>query len=306
MSNEEKDLEDLQKKKDLEAQSDQPSSQTSELKSDASTEPDARNEANQNPPTDTNKEMQDQSTNDSPTSKTEQEGATEPSHTSTTKSSKKPNEEPTSASSKDETNTEKTTAKKSDAQIDAQSDEKPERPKRPPRKRKKKDEEPKEEAPSPKQPQLESFVQVIEEHLGKNVLAENYINRLSKHIPTIVAKPEHYFQLAKFLKEHEELAFTYLSDIHGVDYETHMEVYVHLYSLTKNHSIALKVKVDRDNPTIDSLTPIWEGANWPESETYDLLGIQFTGHPDLKRILLGEDWKGHPLRKDYEPYDVEV
>jgi NADH-quinone oxidoreductase subunit C len=66
------------------------------------------------------------------------------------------------------------------------------------------------------------------------------------------------------------------------------------------------VKIDRDEPTIESLQPIWAGANWPECEAYDLLGIKFTGHPNLHRIMLGEDWVGHPLRKDYEQYDVEV
>jgi NADH-quinone oxidoreductase subunit C len=66
------------------------------------------------------------------------------------------------------------------------------------------------------------------------------------------------------------------------------------------------VKIDRDEPTIESLQPIWAGANWPECEAYDLLGIKFTGHPNLHRIMLGEDWVGYPLRKDYEPYDVEV
>jgi NADH-quinone oxidoreductase subunit C len=70
--------------------------------------------------------------------------------------------------------------------------------------------------------------------------------------------------------------------------------------------LALKVKIDRDEPTIESLQPLWAGANWPECEAYDLLGIKFTGHPNLHRIMLGEDWVGHPLRKDYEPYDVEV
>ena len=61
------------------------------------------------------------------------------------------------------------------------------------------------------------------------------------------------------------------------------------------------MKLDRDQPKIDSIVPLWAGANWPECEAYDLLGIKFTGHPNLHRIMLGEDWVGHPLRKDYEP-----
>jgi NADH-quinone oxidoreductase subunit C len=185
--------------------------------------------------------------------------------------------------------------------------EKMDKPKRTPRPRRERaKEEPKEEAPSPKQPQLEHLVKIITENLGKEALVEATINRSSKDLPTLIATREHYFQVAKLLREHEELQFNYLGELHGTDYETYMEVYVFLHSMEYNRQVALKVKLDRENPTIDSLVPIWEGANWPECEAYDLLGIQFTGHPDLKRILLGEDWVGHPLRKDYEPYDVEV
>ncbi|UQX53643.1 NADH-quinone oxidoreductase subunit C [Cytobacillus pseudoceanisediminis] len=163
-----------------------------------------------------------------------------------------------------------------------------------------------EKAPSVNQPYLDKYVKVIEENLGADVLEEYYINDLSKDVPTLVAKAESYFKLAEFLKYNEQLGFDYLSELHGTDFETHMEVYAHLYSYKKRQSVALKVKIDRDKPEIDSLQPLWAGADWPECETYDLLGIQFKGHPNLYRIMLGEDWIGHPLRKDYEPYDVEV
>ena len=163
-----------------------------------------------------------------------------------------------------------------------------------------------EKKPSPNQPFLDKYVKVIEEHLGNDVLEESYINNLSKDVPTIVAKRDSYFKLAEFLKYNEQLGFDYLSELHGTDFETHMEIYVHLFSYKNRQSVALKVKIDRDEPVIESLQPLWAGANWPECEAYDLLGIRFTGHPNLHRILLGDDWKGHPLRKDYEPYDVEV
>ncbi len=149
-------------------------------------------------------------------------------------------------------------------------------------------------------------MKVIEENLGQDVLEDYYINSLSKDVPTLVAKRESYFKVAEFLKYNEQLGFDYLSEIHGTDFETHMEVYVHLYSYRNSQSVALKVKIDRNEPTIESLQPLWAGANWPECEAYDLLGIRFTGHPNLHRIMLGEEWVGHPLRKDYEPYDVEV
>ncbi|MGJ7035633.1 NADH-quinone oxidoreductase subunit C [Anoxybacillus eryuanensis] len=165
--------------------------------------------------------------------------------------------------------------------------------------------EEKEEKPSLNQPYLDKYVKVIEEHLGKDVLENAYINRLSKDVPTLVAKKDTYYKVAEFLKYNEQLSFDYLSELHGTDFQTHMEVYVHLYSYKNRQSVALKVKIDRDHPVIDSLVPLWPGANWPECEAYDLLGIRFEGHPQLIRIFLGENWVGYPLRKDYEPYDME-
>uniref|UniRef100_UPI00047B5848 NADH-quinone oxidoreductase subunit C n=1 Tax=Bacillus sp. J33 TaxID=935836 RepID=UPI00047B5848 len=167
--------------------------------------------------------------------------------------------------------------------------------------------EPEEEkAPSVNQPYLDKYVKAIEKNLGSDVLEDYYINNLSKEVPTLVAKAASYYKLAEFLKYNEQLGFDYLSELHGTDFETHMEVYAHLYSYKNRQSVALKVKISRDEPEIDSLQPLWAGANWPECEAFDLLGIKFKGHPNLYRIMLGDDWIGHPLRKDYEPYDVEV
>ncbi|MGM0838932.1 MAG: NADH-quinone oxidoreductase subunit C [Bacillota bacterium] len=161
-------------------------------------------------------------------------------------------------------------------------------------------------APSPNQKYLDKYVKVIKDHLGEDVLEDSYINALSKDVPTLVAKPETYFKIAEFLRYNEQLTFEYLSEMHGSDFETHMEIYNHFYSYKNRQSVALKVKIDRANPVIPSLQPLWEGANWPERETYDLLGVQFTGHPNMTRIMMPDEWVGHPLRKDYEPYDVEV
>ncbi|MCQ6274624.1 NADH-quinone oxidoreductase subunit C [Bacillus sp. V3B] len=166
--------------------------------------------------------------------------------------------------------------------------------------------EAKEQKPSVNQPYLDKYMKVIEEHIGREVIEDYYINSLSKDVPTLVIKRKAYYKVAQFLKYNEQLQFDYLSELHGTDFETHMEVYVHLYSYINQQSLAIKVKIDRDQPEIDSLAPLWAGANWPECEAYDLLGIRFSGHPSLYRIMLGDDWIGHPLRKDYEPYDVEV
>lgn len=164
-----------------------------------------------------------------------------------------------------------------------------------------------EEKPSPNQPLLDKYIKVIEEHLGNEVIEESYINRLSKDVPTLVIKKEAYYKVSEFIKYNEQLGFDYLSELHGTDFETHMEVYAYLYSYRNKQSLALKVKLDRDQPEIDSVVPLWAGANWPECEAYDLLGIVFTGHPDLHRIMLGEDWVGHPLRKDYvDDNELEV
>ncbi|UYZ21870.1 NADH-quinone oxidoreductase subunit C [Mesobacillus jeotgali] len=163
-----------------------------------------------------------------------------------------------------------------------------------------------EQKPSPNQPYLDKYVKAITDNLGDDILEDSYINPLSKDVPTLVAKKESYYRLAEFLKYNELLGFDYLSELHGTDFQTHMEVYVHLYSYKNRQSVALKVKLDRDAPVTQSVQPLWAGADWPECEAYDLLGIKFEGHPNLHRIMLGEDWVGHPLRKDYEPYDVEV
>ncbi|PLS17737.1 NADH-quinone oxidoreductase subunit C, partial [Bacillus sp. M6-12] len=159
---------------------------------------------------------------------------------------------------------------------------------------------------SPNQHLLDKYIKVIEQNIGSNILEDAYINPLSKDVPTLVARPDTYYKVAEFLKYNEQLSFEYVSELHGSDFETHMEVYVHLYSYKHRHPVSLKVKLDRENPVIPSLVPLWQGANWPECEAYDLLGIHFSNHPNLHRIMLGESWIGHPLRKDYEPYDVEV
>jgi len=147
--------------------------------------------------------------------------------------------------------------------------------------------------------QLALYKEVIKKNLGEDVLEDSYVNHLAKNTPTLVAKPEHYYNIAKLLKEEERLDYNYLSELHGTDYQTHMEVFVYLFSFKHNQSVILKTKLDRDDPKIESLTSLWKGANWPECEAYDLLGIQFLNHPNLHRIFLGENWRGYPLRKDY-------
>ncbi|MHA2886849.1 NADH-quinone oxidoreductase subunit C [Bacillus cereus] len=170
----------------------------------------------------------------------------------------------------------------------------------------KREDEPKQEELSVNQPYLNQYVEAIRKKLGEGALVDSYINKLSKDVPTLVVDHEKYYEVMESLRFHEGLAFDYMSELHATDFVTHMEVYVHLFSYSKKQSVAVKVKVDRETPQVESVTALWKGADWPEREAYDLLGIIFKGHPNLTRILMPEDWVGYPLRKDYEPYDVEV
>jgi NADH-quinone oxidoreductase subunit C len=119
--------------------------------------------------------------------------------------------------------------------------------------------------------------------------------------PYIVVKPDAVVEVCRFLKEDPALAFDCLSNMSGVDYlkENKIQVVSHLYSYPHRHKIVVKVNVPRENPTMPSVEGVWKAANWQEREIYDLLGVIFTGHPDLRRLLMPEDWVGYPLRKDF-------
>lgn len=106
--------------------------------------------------------------------------------------------------------------------------------------------------------------------------------------------------LAANLKESEDTCFDYLFCLSGVDWGTSLGVVYHLESTKYKHSIVLKTKTDnRENPQIDSVCGIWKTADFLEREVYDMFGIKFKNHPDMRRILLDENWQGYPLRKDY-------
>ena len=117
---------------------------------------------------------------------------------------------------------------------------------------------------------------------------------------SITVTSQHLFQVAKFLKETPSLEFDFLVNISGVDYLDYIEVVYHLVSLKHNHSLVLKtVCPDRDNPVVPSVVSLWRGADFLEREEYDLVGVRFEGHPNLKRIYLWEGFQGQPLRRDY-------
>jgi NADH-quinone oxidoreductase subunit C len=109
-------------------------------------------------------------------------------------------------------------------------------------------------------------------------------------------------EAAALLRDNAEYPFNYLSDITCVDWypaEPRFEVVYHLLSIAKKERVRLKVRLDGAAPAVESLTSLWPGANYFEREVFDLFGVRFTGHPYLQRLLMPEDWEGHPLRKDY-------
>lgn len=102
------------------------------------------------------------------------------------------------------------------------------------------------------------------------------------------------------LRDDPELSYEWLVNLSGVDYPPeNIAVVYHLFSQTHNHNLVVKVLLDRNDPRVPTVDPVWRMANWFERECYDMLGVMFEGHPDLRRILLPFDWEGHPLRKDY-------
>lgn len=135
--------------------------------------------------------------------------------------------------------------------------------------------------------------------------------------PIISVNPLKIKEIAKFLAENEELLFDSLMNLSGVDDANGkkekdadgfdvivggtLSVYYHLHSTKLNHKITVKVSTERENPEVESVEGVWKTANWHEREAFDMIGIKFLNHPDLRRILMPYDWEaGYPLRKDYK------
>ncbi|MEI7999590.1 MAG: NADH-quinone oxidoreductase subunit C [Candidatus Omnitrophota bacterium] len=148
-------------------------------------------------------------------------------------------------------------------------------------------------------------LQKLQEQFSKEII-ESHAFRGDE---TLVIRPSALLSVAKFLKVTEGLEFNFLMDLTAVDYlffaggriqkEYRFEVVYHFFSLKHNDRIRIKVAVDEKNPEVDTLSHLWPSANWYEREVWDMYGIRFKGHPNLKRILMYEEFQGHPLRKDY-------
>jgi NADH-quinone oxidoreductase subunit C len=161
-----------------------------------------------------------------------------------------------------------------------------------------------------------AFVEQLKQRFGDQITGAN----LDNIDPWIEVAPNGIVEVCKYLKTEPSLAFDYLNSVTAVDYfepdekkaakadwKPHIEVVYHLFSMKHKHSLVLKVLLPRWKgdeagvlPELQSVASVWRTADWHERECYDLLGIRFTDHPNLRRILCPEDWVGHPLRKDYE------
>jgi NADH-quinone oxidoreductase subunit C len=160
------------------------------------------------------------------------------------------------------------------------------------------------------------IISVLEQQFGGKIKSKN-VEALD---PFVVVEASDLLDVCRYLRDEPRLRFELLNSISGVDYlepdvkkapkagfDPHMEVVYHFSSFTHKHRLVLKVMLPRwkDNkqgelPEVPSVTGLWRTADWHEREVYDLCGVWFSGHPELTRILLADDWVGHPLRKDYE------
>jgi len=140
----------------------------------------------------------------------------------------------------------------------------------------------------------------VQQRFGTKILAQDSFRGDDE----FTVAPADWVEVARFLREDPECAMDHFIDLTAVDYPERepelprLDVLVFVRSLSKNHRVRMKTRV-RDGIPLDSLTSVWLGANWTEREAYDMFGVQFRGHPDLRRILLYEEFVGHPLRKDY-------
>ncbi|MCL6593836.1 MAG: NADH-quinone oxidoreductase subunit C [Alicyclobacillus sp.] len=167
-------------------------------------------------------------------------------------------------------------------------------------------------APPPPDPRVEAAKTTADQvraalvaELGDGVVEETGAAHFT---PMVRVRPVDWARAVATLKTHPDWQLNYLEAMAGTDYlaQGHIEVVVYLQSIQLGHFICLKTRVDRQQPELPSLVPVHPGANWEEREIFDLLGVHFRGHPDLRRIMLWDEFKGHPLRKDYNAWDEEA
>ena len=119
------------------------------------------------------------------------------------------------------------------------------------------------------------------------------------HGPTFLVPREEILDVCRWMRDNPEFDMAFLSYVSAIDWPDRLEIVYHVASLTHGHALILKAPMPRDDARVPSVMSLWRGADWHEREAYDLFGIVFEGHPDLRRIMMSADWKGNPLRKDY-------
>jgi NADH-quinone oxidoreductase subunit C len=167
---------------------------------------------------------------------------------------------------------------------------------------------PKKEAPPPDpraiaaKEMADQIKATIEASLGVGVVEEAGAAQFKS---MLLIKKERWSDVVDLLKRHEAWRFDYIEMMAGTDYKDYIEVVILLQSTSLGHCALLKTRTDREKAEIPSLYSVHPGVNWEEREIYDLVGVTFTNHPDLRRIMLWDGFKGHPLRKDYTPWEGE-
>ena len=121
----------------------------------------------------------------------------------------------------------------------------------------------------------------------------------------IIVNPKNILEVLEYLKNNKQFDFSMLNNLAAVDYKEYLEIVYHLYSYDKKHMAIVKVRLSKEKPSIESVVPIWQTADFQEREVFDLFGIWFKNHPNMKRILLPEDFVGHPLLKDFQMLNGE-
>lgn len=142
----------------------------------------------------------------------------------------------------------------------------------------------------------EDIAGLLTEKFGERILE----SKLGVVSPWSVIDPVSILEVCRFLKSDERLLMDHLELLGGVDYKDRIEVVYVVYSMTHHHRYTVKVKLPRDNPKVQTVESLWGVANWHEREAFDMFGVVFEGHSDLRRILCPDDWEGFPLRKDYK------
>jgi NADH-quinone oxidoreductase subunit C len=151
----------------------------------------------------------------------------------------------------------------------------------------------------------QKIFETCQKQFGEEVVFDFHDGNDGDKDPWFQVEPFSIEEVCAFMKAEKKLHFDYLESLCGTDYpdDEQIRVVYHVYSYKLRHRIVLKCLLEREDPAVPTVSSVWPAANWQERECFDLLGVLFDGHPDLRRLLMPDDWEGHPMRKDYEEAD---